>query len=83
MLKQKDDSPIEVPLEKFTQFNKDIFFDANISPDIYTPLANADHHHITAEELTDILDHHYKASKSRGLSKMPPQLLKFLGTPGI
>ena len=30
-----------------------------------------------------MLQHQYKATKSRGNSKLPPQLLKFLGTAGI
>jgi hypothetical protein len=83
MLKQTDTSPLEVQLAQFTQFNRNIFFDEDIIPDSYTPLTNPSQHHISTEELTTILEHKYKASKSRGLSKMPPQLLKFLGAPGI
>jgi hypothetical protein len=30
-----------------------------------------------------VLQHQYKATKSRGNSRLPPQLLKFLGTSGI
>jgi hypothetical protein len=82
MLKQKDHSPIQVPLEKFTQYNRDIFYNEDIPPDTYTPLTSPSDHHISPEELTDILAHKYKASKSRGLSKLPPQLLKFLGPTG-
>ena len=83
MLKQKDSNPIEVPISQFTAFNKEIFFDEDIIPDEYTPLANPANHHISPTELTDILEHRYKATKSRGLSKLPPQLLKFLGKTGI
>jgi hypothetical protein len=83
MLKQTDTSPLEVQLAQFTQFNRNIFYDEDIIPDSYTPLTNPSQHHISTEELTTILEHKYKASKSRGLSKMPPQLLKFLGAPGI
>jgi hypothetical protein len=83
MLKQQEASAIEVNLEKFTEFNRNIFYDDDIIPDHYTPLANPENHHISTEELTDILKHKYKATKSRGFSKMPPQLLKFLGDTGI
>jgi hypothetical protein len=83
MLKQKDSSSVDVPIEEFTKFNKDIFYNNDIAPDTYTPLANPDQHHISCDELTGILEHKYKATKSRGLSKLPPQLLKFLGPKGI
>jgi hypothetical protein len=83
MLKQKDTSPTEVSLENFTNFNKDIFYKEDILPDTYTPLTNPTEHHISPKELTEILRNKYKAEKSRGLSKLPPQLLKFLGTEGI
>jgi hypothetical protein len=36
-----------VPLDKFTKFNKDIFHDEDIIPDMYTPLANPENHHIS------------------------------------
>jgi hypothetical protein len=83
MLKQKDTSPIEMNLDTFTTFNKNIFYNKDIPPDTYTPLTNPTDHHISPEELTEILKHKYKAAKSRGLSRLPPQLLKFLGEEGI
>jgi hypothetical protein len=83
MLKQKDTNPIEVTISQFTEFNRDIFFDDDIIPDEYTPLTYPANHHISPAELTDILEHRYKATKSRGLSELPPQLLKFLGKTGI
>jgi hypothetical protein len=60
-----------------------MFHDEDITPDTYTPLTNPDHHLISYPELTYILDHKYKATKSRGLSTIPPQLLKFLGPAGV
>jgi hypothetical protein len=72
-----------VNIDRFTNFNKDIFFDDDIIPDKYTPLTNPSDHHISTKELANILQYKYKADKSRGLSKLPPQLLKFLGTQGI
>jgi hypothetical protein len=72
-----------VNIDRFTNFNRDIFFDDDIIPDQYTPLTNPSDHHISTKELANILQHKYKADKSRGLSKLPPQLLKFLGTQGI
>ena len=72
MLKQKDSTSIDVPIEKFTKFNRDIFHDDTIPPDSYTPLINPIHHHISSNELTTILEHKYNATKSRGLSELPP-----------
>jgi hypothetical protein len=72
MLKQKDSISIDVPIDQFTRFNEELFHDDTIPPDQYTPLANPDHHHISSEELTGVLEHRYKATKSRGLSKLPP-----------
>jgi hypothetical protein len=48
MLKQQDTSPVEVKLDKFTEFNKEIFFDDDIIPDTYTPLTNPAKHHISS-----------------------------------
>jgi hypothetical protein len=72
MLKQKDTNEIEISIAKFTKFNKDIFHNEDIPPDIYTPLTNPTAHHISPHELSDILRHKYNAAKSRGLSKLPP-----------
>jgi hypothetical protein len=83
MLKSKTKPPQDLPLDEFTQFNKDIFYDAAIPPDEYTPVRNAATQHITPAELTTTLTHHFKADKSSGLSSLPPQLLKHLGPRGI
>jgi hypothetical protein len=39
--------------------------------------------YISQEELKEELQDNYKATKSRGNSVLPPQLLKFLGSAGI
>jgi hypothetical protein len=68
MLKSKAHRELELPIEQFVKFNESIFYDANIPADEYTPLNNTTPHHITPEELTNILSHHFKAEKSSGLS---------------
>jgi hypothetical protein len=83
MIKQKNSEDIGIPLEELTAYNRRIFHDEDIPQDHYTPLTNPKNHLITQPELTHILDHKYKATKSRGLSNLPPQLLKFLGPAGI
>ena len=51
--------------------------------DHYKPLVTPEENCITLTELKHVLQHHYKATKSRGSSLLPPQLLKFLGVAGI
>ena len=72
MLKQKDTSDVEINIAKFTKFTKDIFHNEDIPTDTYTPLTNPTAHHISLHELSDILRDKYNATKSRGLSKLPP-----------
>jgi hypothetical protein len=83
MLKQKGNDTSELSLARFQQFNEDIFFDHTIQPDAFTPLLDAADNHISKAELNDVLQHHFKANKSSGLSKLPLQLLKHLGPEGI
>jgi|JI9StandDraft_2_1071091.scaffolds.fasta_scaffold369013_1 hypothetical protein len=72
MLKQKDTNEVEISIAKFTKFTKDIFHNEDIPPDTYTPLTNPTAHHISPHELSNILRDKYNATKSRGLSKLPP-----------
>jgi hypothetical protein len=72
MIKQKNAEDIEIPIEDFTEYNRTIFHDEDIPPDIYTPLTNPENHLITQPELASILQHKYKATKSRGFSNLPP-----------
>jgi hypothetical protein len=83
MLQQRKSSDSPIPISALTTFNKDIFFDENVTPDTYTPLSDPTPHLITEGELKFILEKKYKATKSRGLSILPPHLLKFLGTAGV
>lgn len=57
--------------------------DATIPPDKFNPLQDPEAHHITEAELTEVLQYHFKANKSSGLSRLPLQLLKHLGKEGI
>ena len=83
MIQQKCAEDVQVPLEDFTMYNRTLFHDEDIPPDNHNPLTDPDHNLITPTELAHILDHKYKATKSRGLSTLPPQLLKFLGPAGV
>ena len=83
MLKQKGNDISELSLECFQKFNEEIFFDHTIQPDAFTPLMDAAGNHISKAELNEVLQHHFKANKSSGLSKLPLQLLKHLGPEGV
>ncbi len=76
-----EDSPI--PISALTTFNKEIFFNEDVTPDAYAPLTDPTPHLLTTEELRYILEKKFKATKSRGHSILPPHLLKFLGLAGI
>jgi hypothetical protein len=83
LLKGKQQEQTDLPLQEFTNFNKAIFYDADIPADTYTPLTQARAHHISPEELTGVLAKNFKANKSSGLSRMPLQMLKHLGPAGV
>jgi hypothetical protein len=70
-------------IAEFTKFNESIFYNPTITPDTFTPLTDSHTHHITTAELTNVLNHHFKADKSSGLSPMPLHLLKHMGPAGI
>ena len=72
-----------MPIATFAKFNEGIFYDANITPDGFTPLASPSRHHITAAELSSVLEQNFKAEKSTGFSPMPLHLLKHMGLTGV
>jgi hypothetical protein len=82
MLKNKEREKTDLSTKAFKKFNESIFYDQAIPPDEYTPLTDASQNYITQEELSTILQHHFKANKSSGLSKMPLQILKHMGKLG-
>jgi hypothetical protein len=71
MLKRKEDNKTELLLPAFKKFNESIFYDDTIPQDTFTPLNDTQANCITTEELNTVLQHHFKANKSSGLSAMP------------
>ena len=55
MLKQRDQGDSPIPIGAFTAFNKEIFYDEEITPDKYSPLLDPTSHLITKDELSYIL----------------------------
>ena len=60
-----------------------MFHKADAQHEKYQPLVSPTASYITTEELKHVLQYNYKATKSRGGSSLPPQLLKFLGNAGV
>jgi hypothetical protein len=71
MLKRKEEGNAELAPQTFQKHNENIFYNADIPPDAFTPLRNDAANFITQAELTSVIHHHFKANKSSGLSKMP------------
>lgn len=71
LLKGTANQEIDIPLKEFATYNEHMFWDASITQDEFTPLANSKANYITEEEMKDVLQHHFKANKSSGLSRMP------------
>lgn len=83
MFKRKDNHSPDVDLQAFAEFNQKLFFNPDLPPAEYKPLSDAPTAHILPVELQGVLDKHFKANKSSGLSPMPLQLLKNLGKGGV
>ena len=83
MLKSKATEDIDMPIAELAKFNEKIFYDPTIAPDEFALLGNPNLYHITQQELTAVLEKHFKADKSSGFSSMPLHLLRHMGPAGI
>ena len=72
-----------MPIKQIAEYNQKLFYDANIAKEQYKSLEAPPDKYITYDKLKHVLQQKYKATKSRGTSQLPPQLLKFLGSAGI
>ena len=83
MLKSQDQDLSALNPTAFADYNSKLFHDTTIPEDGYIPIANKEVQHITPAELTNTINHAFKANKSSGLSHMPLQLLKYMSRDGI
>lgn len=83
MIKAKDNSTEAMDLPAFAEFNAKLFYDPSLEPDTYTPLQNVANMEITKEELQHTIVNNFKANKSSGMSDLPLQTLRHLGTKAI
>jgi hypothetical protein len=83
MLKPVHSTNLDLPTAALANLNESIFFDATIQEDEYRTINDKSEQYISTEEVKHIIQHHFRANKSSGLSQMPLQLIKHLGTTGI
>ena len=55
-----------------------MYYDDNISADVFVVPDNIDNAKITTTEVKQVLESHFKANKSTGLSQLPLQCLKWI-----
>ena len=71
LLKTKNSSAPPVNLQKFADFNDQLFKDSTASVQGFQALRSPATSAITADELETVLQRYFKANKSSGLSVMP------------
>jgi hypothetical protein len=72
-------STVGVSAQAFAQFNEQLYYDSQIPEDKFQLPEDLENAKITPEELKQVLDMHYPANKSIGLSNMPMQCVKWIG----
>ena len=83
MLKPVQNTNPDLPTAALADLNKSIFLDDTITDDGYRAINDKSEHYISTEEVKHTIQHHFSANKSSGLSPIPLQLIKHLGTTGI
>ena len=78
MFQRGKQTATSLDLHKFADFNTQLFADASAEPDQFKSPQNVKAAAIGPEELRNVLEKHFKANRSSGLSAMPLQLLKHL-----
>jgi hypothetical protein len=83
MLKPVQNANPDLPTAALANLNKSIFFDDTITEDGYRAIIDKSEQYISTEEVKHTIQHYFSANKSSGLSPIPLQLIKHLGTTGI
>ena len=60
-----------------------MYYDDNISADVFVVPDNIDNAKITTTEVKQVLQSHFKANKSTGLSQLPLQCLKWINAEAL
>jgi hypothetical protein len=71
MISRKEHADVSIDAGIFANFNSKLFFDENIEKDSFELPNSSAELLITPDELGNVLQTHFKANKSTGLSLMP------------
>jgi hypothetical protein len=83
MFKSRAVADVSIDAEKFAEFNQQLFYNPDITPDVFADPHATEADMITQAELSQVLTQHFKANKSSGLSELPLQCLKFLAKASV
>ncbi len=72
-------STVGVSAKQYAEFNQKLFFDESIQSDSFVLPDDLEKAKITTTEVKYVLESHFQANKSTGLSCLPLQCLKWMG----
>ncbi len=77
-LLRKKHTATDIDAQQFAKFNKALYYDDKLPKDTFTLPEDLATAKVTAAEIEQVLDSHFKANKSTGLSNLPTQCIKWL-----
>jgi hypothetical protein len=70
---------VGVSAEEFAKFNEQLYYNEQLPEDRFELPVDIEKAKVTTQELQTVLELHYPANRSTGLSHMPTQCIKWLG----
>jgi hypothetical protein len=77
-LLRKKHTATDIDAQQFAKFNETLYYDDKLPKDTFTLPEDLATAKVTAAEIEQVLDSHFKANKSTGLSNLPTQCIKWL-----
>ena len=74
---------VGVSAKEFAEFNEKLYYNEQIPEDRFELPDDMEHAKITTAEVKKVLEMHYPANRSTGLSIMPTQCIKWLGNKAL
>jgi hypothetical protein len=71
MIRSKNNDENGMKTEDFAKFNQDLFYNPQIVNDHFVAVNDIDTVQLTVSEVQHVLQKHFKANKSTGLSLLP------------
>ena len=69
--------------EEFATFNQNLFYKPEATEDQFVAVTDVANNKLQVSEVQHVLQKHFKANKSTGLSLLPLQCLKWMGTASV